>query len=281
MDLKAGLGPRFFTVNNLSLENSVNAVTESKDISFISVENQSQDFPKHVHDTFCISLIKSGIEKIEWETDFLYSDQHCITITNPYEVHANPLVDKDVKVSFDTIYISPEFMASAGKPEMEFLTRQIRDPQLNRSFVSLLESLKTGENPRSNRLLTDFLDQLFPYSQRAEREHKSSFHSEYLVELIAFIEHNLDNKIYLDELAQIVHLNKFSFAKKFRGLTGMSPMSYVLMKKVFSAKAQFTADCDITDLAYAYNFTDAAHFSHAFKKYVGVSPKEYRDQLKP
>lgn len=253
-------------------------MTESKDISFISVENQSQGFPKHVHETFCISLIRSGIEKIELENDFLYSDQQYISITNPYEVHANPLVDKDVKLSFDTIYISPELMASVGKQKMEFLTRQIQNPRLNQSFSLLLESLKTGESQPID-LLTSFVDRLFPYSQIAADEHKSSFHSEYLVELVSFIEHNLDNKIYLDELAQIVHLNKFSFAKKFRSLTGMTPMSYVLMKKVFSAKAQFTADCDITDLAYAYNFTDAAHFSHAFKKYVGVSPKEYRNQL--
>jgi len=80
-------------------------------------------------------------------------------------------------------------------------------------------------------------------------------------------------------LAKITHLNPFGFAKKFKSLTGMTPMSYVLMKKVFSAKARITSDCDLTDLAYTYNFTDMAHFSHSFKKYVGVSPKEYRNLL--
>ncbi len=59
----------------------------------------------------------------------------------------------------------------------------------------------------------------------------------------------------------------------------MSPMSYVLMKKVFAAKAKIHAGCDLTDLAYVYNFTDISHFSNSFKKYIGISPKAYRDQL--
>ena len=83
----------------------------SNEISFISIESQNQDFPKHFHETFCISLIRKGIEKIELEDGFLYSPSNSISITNPYEVHANPVVDSDAKVSFDTIYISADFMS--------------------------------------------------------------------------------------------------------------------------------------------------------------------------
>nr|WP_294858985.1 AraC family transcriptional regulator [uncultured Fluviicola sp.] len=252
----------------------------SNDIDFISVKDQSQDFPKHFHETFCISLIRNGIEKIELEERFLYSQAHCISITNPYEVHANPVVDNDVKVSFDTLYVSGELMAflQNGKG-IEFKNRQIRDSQINRTFIQLLEKLKCNNDSQSGLLLKDLMMQLYPYAQTSKDEAVSSFHSDYLTELVTYIEQNLENKLYLDELAKITNLNKYGFAKKFKSLTGMTPMSYVLMKKIFAAKTKISADCDLTDLAYAYNFTDISHFSHSFKKYIGISPKEYRNQL--
>lgn len=250
----------------------------TNEIDFISVRNQSQDFPKHFHETFCISLIRNGIEKIELENHFLYSEANCISITNPYEVHANPLIDPESKVSFDTIYISPELMTHFLNGErIEFQNRQIRDVKINRIFAQLLDEMKQNKPLNSELFLREFISQLSHYARTHQEE--TAFHSDYLTELTTYIEQNLEDKLYLDELARITHLNKYGFAKKFKLLTGMSPMSYVLMKKVFAAKAKIHADCDLTDLAYAYNFTDISHFSHSFKKYVGVSPKAYRDQL--
>ena len=250
----------------------------TNELDFISVEDQSQDFPKHFHETFCISLIRNGIEKIELENHFLYSETGCISITNPYEVHANPLIDPDSSLSFDTIYVSPELMAHVlNGREIGFRNRQIRDVKINGTFKQLLAEMKQNKPSGSELLLREFISQLSLYAQAPKEE--TAFHSDYLTELTTYIEQNLEDKLYLDELARIVHLNKYGFAKKFKSLTGMSPMSYVLMKKVFAAKAKIHADCDLTDLAYAYNFTDISHFSHSFKKYVGISPKTYRDQL--
>lgn len=252
----------------------------SNDIDFISINNQNQDFPKHFHETFCISLIRNGIEKIELEEGFLYSPKNSISITNPYEVHANPVVDNDAKVSFDTIYISIELMTylTSGKT-IEFKNRQIQDVKINQIFIQLMEELKCNNPLQSEFLLGDLITQLDPHLQTPKSELAYPFHSGYLTELITYIEQNLEDKLYLDELAKITNLNKYGFAKKFKLLTGMTPMSYVLMKKVFAAKAKICAGSDLTDLAYAYNFTDISHFSHSFKKYIGISPKEYRNQL--
>lgn len=253
-------------------------MSASNEISFISVENQNQDFPKHFHETFCISLIRNGIEKMELDNHFLYCQSNCISITNPFEVHANPLADKDSRVSFDTIYVSADLMSHVlnGK-EVKFPNGQIHDPVTNRTFTLLLNELKSTNQTQSEHLLQNLAFQLYPHTRPEKNE--TVFHSDYLTELLIYIEQHLENKIYLDELAKIIHLNPFGFAKKFKSLTGMTPMSYVLMKKIFSAKARITSDCDLTDLAYTYNFTDMAHFSHSFKKYVGISPKEYRKLL--
>jgi hypothetical protein len=42
-------------------------------LEYLSVENQTTDFPKHFHETFCISLIHNGIEQINFENQSLFS----------------------------------------------------------------------------------------------------------------------------------------------------------------------------------------------------------------
>jgi len=80
------------------------------DLEYISIEDQKIAFPKHYHETFCISLIKNGIEQIDFENHGLFSEKGTISIMNPYEIHSNPLIDNNTKLNFDTIYeISAEW----------------------------------------------------------------------------------------------------------------------------------------------------------------------------
>ena len=56
-------------------------------------------------------------------------------------------------------------------------------------------------------------------------------------------------------------------------------MNYILMKKIFSSKKLIDSNSELTDIAYQYNFTDLAHFSKTFKRFIGVSPKKYQESL--
>ena len=82
-------------------------------LEYISIENQTTEFPKHFHETFCISLIHKGTEQIDFENQSLFSEANSISITNPYEIHSNPLIDKNSYLKFDTIYVPNELMKLA------------------------------------------------------------------------------------------------------------------------------------------------------------------------
>ncbi|MEO1714300.1 MAG: helix-turn-helix domain-containing protein [Bacteroidota bacterium] len=51
------------------------------------------------------------------------------------------------------------------------------------------------------------------------------------------------------------------------------------MQKVFAAKNQIDPSTKLCELAYQFDFTDSAHFSRQFKRFVGVSPRTYKKQL--
>ncbi|MBC9796907.1 AraC family transcriptional regulator [Sinomicrobium weinanense] len=249
------------------------------DLEYISIENQASAFPEHYHETFCISLIHSGVEAIKMEEKTIYGEAGSITITNPYEVHSNPLVDPGVKLRFDTLYITGGLMKYLFDGEnITFLQRKIRDQKAEEQFVALRNSFATGDTGNSRAALVAFARTLRPYSRQKNGDY-SELTPGGLRETMDFIHHNITTNLSLEKIAKVAHCNKYGFAKKFRASTGMSPMNYVLMKKVFTGKKQITANSELTQIAYDYGFTDLAHFSKAFKRFVGISPAAYRKNI--
>lgn len=247
-------------------------------IEYISIENQTTSFPKHFHETFCISLIHTGIEQIDFEKHSLFTEAGSISITNPFEVHSNPLIDNDSILKFDTIYVPNDAMKSVlhGR-NIKFVNRQITNKKLNQLFLELKEALDTKEAEMIEFYLSQFANTLKSYSQENEKEYLGLNFSTY-TQIRSHIESHIYEKFSLDELANIVNINKFGFVKKFKILTGMTPMNYVLMRKIFSSKELINSHWELTNIAYQYNFTDIAHYSKTFKRFIGISPKKYKER---
>jgi len=248
-------------------------------LEYISIENQTTSFPKHFHETFCISLIHKGIEQIDFENQSLFTEAGSISITNPYEVHSNPLIDTDSYLKFDTIYIPDNVMKEVlNGLNIKFVKRQITSKKANRLFLDLKGALDAKNDDTIESNLYQFVKALKFYSQEKENEYSGLNFNSYH-QISSHIENNIYDKISLNELANMATINKFGFTKKFKALTGMTPMNYVLMRKIFSSKTLIKANWELTKLAYHYNFADLAHYSKTFKRFIGISPKKYKESI--
>jgi AraC-like DNA-binding protein len=248
-------------------------------LEYITIENQTTSFPKHFHETFCISLIHKGIEQIDFENQSLFTEAGSISITNPYEVHSNPLIDNDSFLKFDTIYISNDLMKYAlnGK-NIKFINRQITSKKANKLFLELKKAINTKKDDIIEFYLTQFVNSLNLYSQENKSEYSGLNFNNYH-QIKNYIEKHIYDKFSLDNLSEQANINKFGFSKKFKALTGMTPINYVLMRKIFSSKALIKSNIELTEVAYQYNFTDIAHFSKTFKRFIGISPKRYKESI--
>jgi AraC-like DNA-binding protein len=248
-------------------------------LEYITIENQTTSFPKHFHETFCISLIHKGIEQIDFENQSLFTEAGSISITNPYEVHSNPLIDNDSFLNFDTIYISNDLMKYAlnGK-NIKFINRQITSKKANKLFLELKKAINTKKDDIIEFHLTQFVNSLNLYSQENKSEYSGLIYNNFH-QIKNYIEKHIYDKFSLDNLSEQANINKFGFSKKFKALTGMTPMNYVLMRKIFSSKALIKSNIELTEVAYQYNFTDIAHFSKTFKRFIGISPKRYKESI--
>lgn len=242
----------------------------------LSFKNQKEAFPLHYHPEFCISLIKSGVELINIGAKQFVGNVNDITITHPYELHSNPLYSSTNLLSFDTLYISDETVR-AILPQgqtLHFENRVIRNDELNELFGNLMNL----EASPDESLLQRFILHLSSFADLST-ELKIKKPLEYWDSIDTYIEQNIKEIISLEQLADIVNLNKYSFARKFKETTGISPIHYTLMKKVFHCKKTITKKCSIIEKAYEYNFTDTSHFSKSFKKFIGIRPKIYQKEF--
>jgi AraC-like DNA-binding protein len=87
---------------------------------------------------------------------------------------------------------------------------------------------------------------------------------------------SMNTNISLSLLASAAHLSPFHFSRVFRSTMRKSPYQYVLRSKIeYAQKIMQQQQKSLSDIAYALNFTDQAHFSNTFKRITGVCPKAF------
>ena len=101
--------------------------------------------------------------------------------------------------------------------------------------------------------------------------------AEQLKPALEFIETHYGQNITLDEVASHVHLNPAYFSTLFKQSTGSSFKEYLNMVRIEESKRLLTnTDYSIIDIALAAGFDDQSYFSKVFKKYTGLTPRQYR-----
>jgi len=100
-------------------------------------------------------------------------------------------------------------------------------------------------------------------------------------ELADYIDANLNTKLTLSDLAQKCFYNPSYFSRIFKEKFGMSPFEYIQRKRVDSATRLLQeSTLSVDEISLRVGFSDRSGFYHAFSKYVGCAPADYRKNAK-
>lgn len=98
---------------------------------------------------------------------------------------------------------------------------------------------------------------------------------------IQLMKKNPKNQYSVQDLAAQQHLSVTHYSKLFRAKTGTSPNQYFIQLKVQTAcQYLYFTDKSIKEICRELGFDDPFYFSRLFKKLMGVSPMNYRNQHK-
>ncbi|WP_413381733.1 AraC family transcriptional regulator [Alkalihalobacillus sp. 1P02AB] len=94
-----------------------------------------------------------------------------------------------------------------------------------------------------------------------------------------YIETSVEKVIRLEELAQMFGMTSSYLSEKFKERTGKSITDFTTEVKMTKAKAFLqTEKATIKEIANRLGFADEFYFSRKFKKVVGVSPSQFRQE---
>lgn len=93
------------------------------------------------------------------------------------------------------------------------------------------------------------------------------------------IESHLDGPLPLRTLADVARLSPYHFARVFRRETGESLHQYVLQRRVHTAEQLLVETAEsLAQIAYRAGFGSQSHMTRVFKKLIGRTPTEVRNQ---
>jgi AraC family transcriptional regulator len=95
--------------------------------------------------------------------------------------------------------------------------------------------------------------------------------------VVAHIEANLDTTIRIQDLALLLNLSPSHFSRGFKVCIAETPHRYLMRRRLERAQEMMLmTKASLGQIAGECGFADQAHFNKLFRRFVGVSPRDWR-----
>lgn len=150
-------------------------------------------------------------------------------------------------------------------------------PIFEKLFIQLTaEHNRVAEISNEKGLLLSFLNAL----GRTVNNVSSTNHK--IEEVISFLTTHYNMDISIKELADSCGLSQSRFLYLFKQKAGQSPHTYQQMLRINNCAMLLTStELSVTEIGMLSGYTDPLYFSRVFKKLMGISPRQYRQQYHP
>lgn len=104
---------------------------------------------------------------------------------------------------------------------------------------------------------------------------------EFIQSIIQFLDEHYQEPISLQELGKEFHISPSYLSHIFKTEIGLPPIKYLMNRKIGeSQNLLMNTSLPISDISDSLGFNDSGHFSRTFKKYIGITPSEYRQYFR-
>ena len=100
-------------------------------------------------------------------------------------------------------------------------------------------------------------------------------------DVVAYIDEYYNEDLSVEELAGMSGYSARHFRLLFVKETGLSPLDYIIRKRIDSAKQQLSqTSASIVTIAQLCHFSSSSQFSQIFRRDTGMTPKQYRQKMR-
>ncbi|MEJ2621455.1 MAG: AraC family transcriptional regulator [Candidatus Thiodiazotropha sp.] len=109
---------------------------------------------------------------------------------------------------------------------------------------------------------------------------QASVYAERFDRVFDYIERHLDERVSIEQLSELACFSAFHFQRQFSAYVGMSVVRYIQLLRLRRASYQlvFSEQRRIIDIGYEAGFENPESFTRAFKRCIGQTPSQFRNQ---
>lgn len=165
----------------------------------------------------------------------------------------------------------------------ETMNLKSSDPKSYDNERSLIESVKSSRirplhlRMESAGIISQFVGRFIRYAHP-----KFQVSDERLRLALKMISSQITEPLAVEQLAAASHMSTGHFIRLFKEELGVPPMKFLIERKMRRAKLMLASESLMTkEIAYSLGYDDVSYFTRLFKKYVGTTPRLYRQTYNP
>lgn len=109
---------------------------------------------------------------------------------------------------------------------------------------------------------------------------KSLSYNQTIADCVSFINEHFREPISLESIAEKANLSLYHFTRIFAKETGFTPHQYLINTRISAAKFMLkSSETSIKDIAFSTGFNSESNFCSTFKKWEGITPSQFRDNI--
>jgi AraC family transcriptional regulator len=188
--------------------------------------------------------------------------------------------------------IHPDLLAAAMAEttrgdQIELVARwDLLDPRIQALVQAMAADLSDGSpvgalyGEHLATALAVYLAGRYSASPKTPASYRGGLPGRRLRRVLDYIGDNLAEDLSLAQLASVAGMSPHYFSELFRLSTGQTPHNFVLVRRIDRAKEQLRdVKRSVIEAALESGFQNASHFARTFRRFVGVTPREFQRSI--
>lgn len=270
---------------NLAPENDIRSSAKLLSASTARFGGDWHSVP-HAHNYAELFYTVGGRGQFRIEDQLYPVKTNQLVIVNPHVVHTEVSYEA-TPLEYIVLGIEGLELSFGGEEGSQFC---ILDCQRSDDILSCMRSILReleGQQPGYQRICQAFMEILI---LRLSRQSSSlaavsvqapAAASRQCATIRRYIDQHFKEPLNLELLAGEAFVNKYYLAHAFKKEYGISPINYMLCRRIEESKYLLAeTDLPLSQISQALGFSSPSYFSQSFRRSEGLSPTEYRQQLR-
>lgn len=244
-----------------------------------------QKFPNHFHDYYVIGFIEKGKRRLFCKNQEYTVLPGQLLLFNPGDQHGCEAVNGEA-LDYRCLNIKREVferivLEVTGQQVMpHFASSVVMDERITRDLSEIHQLIMEGASTlEKEERFYWWMKQLLEQQATALQGSVETVQHHRIKTVCQYMSDHLTEKLTLEQLAQLVHVSKYTLLRSFTETIGIAPYRYLQALRVAEAKKRLEEGERPSAVAVATGFVDQSHLNKLFTELIGFTPGKYRTSV--